>query len=144
MPKVRFTDWSELSEADSTIAQNGLGYIKYSWNVIGENPVEKWAFSDLYTNEATAVNNLGISSAQWDCWVNHYHGYWWSDLETMGITAHLEVLGWTEKMWESDGALLPDTEELYWVELSVEQIAAARQICYTEELWNGIPLKKWG
>lgn len=143
MPKKRFTDWSTLSAEDTAIAENDLGYIKYSWNVVGENDIEKWAFSDLYTSEAAAVNSLGISKEQWDCWVNHYKGYYWSDLETMGITSHLEVLGWNESMWDGDGTE-PSTEEYYWAVLSVEQQEAAKHICYIEELWDGIPLKRWG
>lgn len=144
MPKTRFTDWSKLSAANSAIAQNGLNYIKYSWNVIGKNDIESWAYSDLYAAEAAAVDSLGISKDQWDCWINHYRGFWWDDLQIMGITTHLEVLGWTESMWDSNGAMLPESEDLYWVELTVEQQEAAKHICYIEELWDGIPLKKWG
>lgn len=143
MPKKRFTDWSALSAEDTAIAENDLGYIKYSWNVVGENDIETWAYSDLYTSEAAAVSSLGISEEQWDCWVNHYKGYYWSSLESMGITTHLDVLGWNEAMWDGDGTE-PSSEQYYWAELSAEQQEAAKQICYIEELWDGVPLKQWG
>ena len=123
------------------IAQNSLGYSKYSWNVF-DNDIEKWAYADLYADEATAVDNLGINRDQWDCWINHYIGYWWSDLELLGITTHLQVLGWNEGMWEGNGNI-PETENMYWDELSAAQQAAANEICYSEFTWDRIPLKQW-
>jgi hypothetical protein len=137
----RFTDWGNLDASVTGIAES-IGYTKYSWNVMGENDIEQWRYSDLLPDEATAVDKLGISSDQWDCWINHYAGYWWADLETMGITSHLQVLGWNESMWDGDGSK-PDTDYLYWYELSANQQAAAKQICYSEQLWDGVPLKKW-
>ena len=141
-PLKRFTQWGELEESDLSIAENRLGYIKYSWNVLGENEIEESRYSDLNPDKAAAVNDLGMTSDQWDCWVNHYNAYLWLDLKTMGISTHLQALGWTQSMWEGNGNL-PATEDLYWNELTASEQTAAKQICYTEFLWDGVSLKKW-
>jgi hypothetical protein len=38
---------------------------------------------------------------------------------------------------------LPETEFLRWYELSGAERLAAEELCYTQELWQGISLKDW-
>lgn len=143
IPHKRFTEWTKLSDSDRTASQDSLGYSKYSWNNVGTNDIENWRYSDLYSDEAAAVDGLGIDSDQWDCHINHYIGYWWNDIENLGIDIYLFVLGWTEESWDHDGSK-PESNDMYWNDLSAIQQEAARQLCYSEELWDVVPMVYWG
>ena len=143
IPEKRFTEWTRLSDSDKDIAQNSLGYSKYSWNIVGTNDIEKWRYSDLYDDEMLAVDHLGIDSNQWDCHINHYFGYWWEDMENLGIDIYFLELGWSSENWDQPDNR-PETEDMNWKELSEDQQNAARELCYTEELWDIVPMVYWG
>lgn len=86
--------------------------------------------------------SLGLSGDVWDCSINHFLAFWWTDLEELGITDYLSSLGWNNDSWDNDGPL-PDTEDLYWDELTPEQQASASHLCYFRDLWDGIPIPEW-
>lgn len=48
-------------------------------------------------------------------------------------------LGWDENKWDNNGSD-PETEDFYWDDLTLEQQAAASQICYFKDLWDGLVL----
>lgn len=123
-------------------AVNNLGYATYTWNYPGTASIEEWSYHDLYEEELEGVHGLGIDADMWDCHINHYIGYWWEDIEHFGYDQYLTVLGWDVSSWD-DGASLPETEDMYWDELTSGQQAAAAQLCYTRELWNGVPITRW-
>ena len=50
-------------------------------------------------------------------------------LKVSTINGQIEILGWDEDSWDNDGDA-PDTEDMYWDELTPEQQAAAVQLCY--------------
>ena len=37
----------------------------------------------------------------------------------------------------------PETEDMYWDELSEEQRAAAEQVCFFSDLWDMNPIPTW-
>ena len=86
--------------------------------------------------------SLGFDNDAWDCHINHYFGYWWAELEDLGFHVYLSVLGWTETTWDDDGPA-PTTEDMYWSDLTNEHKAAASEICYTREIWDGISIPEW-
>ena len=76
-----------------------------------------------------------------DCHINHYTGFWWEDVEELNVSQYYEILGWNEYSWDND--VLPATDSMSWYELSPVEQEAAKQLCYSRELWDGIPLPEW-
>mmetsp|Transcript_18071 Transcript_18071/g.31126 ORF Transcript_18071/g.31126 Transcript_18071/m.31126 type:complete len:148 (-) Transcript_18071:125-568(-) len=114
-----------------------------SWDELGTNYIEQYSYDELYENGKAGAMALGFSDEMWDCHINHYQGYWWSDLEDSGLDQYLIVLGWDENSWDNINAPVPETETLYWDSLTPEEQSAARQICYFEDVWNGVPIPDW-
>lgn len=97
----------------------------------------------MYENEVVAAEGLGISNAQtWDCWINHYSAFWWQDLEDLGVSQYYTILGWDSNSWDNEVST-PNSDNKYFDDLSSVEQAAAEQICYNRELWDGIPLPDW-
>ena len=142
IPEKRYIEWAMLSDTDKGYAKDNLSYDKTSWNVPGTNSVEGWSFHDLYDDEVEGALHLGLDSDTWDCHINHYYGYWWEDLEKDGHDRHFSVLGWNEDMWDNETSY-PETDYMYWDELSPAQQAAAEQVCYFRELWDMIDITNW-
>ena len=106
----------------------------------GTSDLENWRFADLVDNEQAAVEGLGINEAMWDCHINHYKGYWWKELEQR--QQYFVLIGWDMSMWD-DGVLTPETHGMKWDELTVDQRAAAKQVCFSKALWNALSLTEW-
>jgi len=142
IPLKRFMEWSLLNQTEQAYASDDLGYSQDSWNNPGNNTVEEWSFRDLYDSEAEGALGLGLDSEAWDCHINHYYGYWWSDLAKNGYDVYFSILGWDEDKWDN-GSSEPETEGMEWDDMSAEQRNAAEQVCFFEELWNGVPIPQW-
>mmetsp|Transcript_11354 Transcript_11354/g.17998 ORF Transcript_11354/g.17998 Transcript_11354/m.17998 type:complete len:128 (-) Transcript_11354:176-559(-) len=123
-------------------ATSNLGYDRKGWNKPGTNGVEAWSFHDLYENEMVGAQGLGIDDEMWDCHINHYDGYWWEDIEYYGYAQYFNELGWSAEAW--DNGEHPETEDLYWDELTSKQQAAAAQLCWHRDLWNEESIPMWG
>ena len=50
------------------------------------------------------------------------------------VKAAAEKLGYTKKIWDSDGE--PDECDEYWKDLTAEQQAAAKVLGYTAATWD--------
>lgn len=75
--------------------------------------------------------------------MNHYQAYYWHAFHS-DLKVAVETLGWTEKMWESDSETdTPPSEDLFWVELTPEEKAAATRLCYFRETWDAEPITSW-
>lgn len=80
-PKPRYTEYSLLTEAETTAADN-LGYTPYLWNVPGSaEDIELHAYSTLIAKKASKADDLDAlgfdakdGEETWDCYVNHYYG----------------------------------------------------------------------
>lgn len=55
-------------------------------------------------------------------------------LTLIEIKAAAEKLGYTKKIWDSDGE--PDECDEYWKDLTAEQQAAAKVLGYTAHTWD--------
>ena len=109
------------------------------------------AFGDLATKEYLNPNlvdimtllrppNLSLTEGVWDCWINHYGGYYWSDLVSWEIAPFYEALGWDEDAYNSVNASdYPESVGKSWTELTSEEQQAAANLCYIEETWNEEP-----
>jgi len=120
-----------------------LNYASDSWNHVWTNPTELYAYEDLNSsaqNAATSV--LGMDDYTWDCFVNHYYSYGWSDLEDYDLVRHFSILGWTQESWEWGGDA-PWTEDAYWGDLTEDMQSAANQVCYFENTWNWVSMVDW-
>ncbi|GFH56067.1 hypothetical protein CTEN210_12543 [Chaetoceros tenuissimus] len=62
-----------------------------------------------------------------------YDDYDWDELPA-DVKAAAEKLGYTKKIWDSDGE--PDECDEYWKDLTAEQQAAAKLLGYTAATWD--------
>ena len=106
----------------------------------GSSDLENWRFADLVDSEQVAVAGLGINEAMWDCHINHYKGYWFAELEQ--IQQYFVLLGWDMNMWD-DGVSNPETHGMSWDDLTADQRAAAKQVCFSKALWDALSLTEW-
>ena len=137
-PYTRFTAWDNLTEGEIFTAES-LGYNPFSWNNFEIADIEYVMYDALSEFEQTGVTALGLDRDSWDCWILHYEGLWWQQLEQAGLAQHYETLGWDGEMWNS-GVGLPSTEGSFWYELTEEQKYAAAQLCFNPISWDWIPL----
>jgi hypothetical protein len=87
---------------------------------------------------------MGFTHNNWDCWVNHYVGFTWKYYSTYGFNWTLIDLGWTERTWNSNNAsLAPPSESKDWNELTIIEQTAAKELCYTANLWDRVPINQW-
>ena len=144
IPEKRYIEWSSLSETDRSVATFYLSYTEESWNLPGSNSeIEEISYVDLTNNGKAGVISLGMTEEVYDCYINHYYGYWWSDLEEVGLDQYYSILGWNADLWDNDDGDVPNTEDLYWSELTSEQQIAASNVCFFEDLWNGESIPDW-
>ena len=95
-------------------------------------------------DEKAAITALRLDAEAWDCHANHYVAYWWEDLVEAGMDGYMLALGWDKETWDGDGDE-PASEDSYWDDLTAEERAAAGQICYFGELWDGeTSVAEWG
>jgi len=137
-PQTRFTDWDRLSDDQRTIAE-GLGYSSFSWNNLELADIEYGMYDTLTAFERAGINALGMDKDMWNCWINHYASLFWDDLEQAGLAQYYVTLGWTQDKYDNNSGS-PNTEGLYWYELTDEQKHAAAQLCYSPISWDWIPL----
>lgn len=140
-PYTRFTPWIQLGTTEQNSGTN-LGYFSSSWDNLEIYDLESLRYSDLTVQERQSLQALGLDSDQWDCFMNHYNGYYWDELQSIGVLVHFTTLGYTQSSWD-DGIDPPDTEGMYWDDLSPEQQDAANKLCYFQNSWDWIDLNLW-
>lgn len=141
VPELRYIEWKELGLHETEIAE-ALGYNRYSWNNLELLDLEEKAFEDLSASEKAGALALGFDQNTWDCFMSHYYGYYWSELEDANVDQYFIALGWTKHSWDNDGKA-PDSDDKSWKELTDEEQLAATKICYTEKAWDWVPLPSW-
>jgi len=135
-PEIRFTAWNDLTD-DQVIAAASMEYDENLWNEPGSASIEGATYDGDNRVFATYARVLGFTGREmWDCWMNHYNGYNWEDIVTYGIEPSLVALGWNETMWESGGALVPESDNKWWDQFTDAEKTAAVAMCYTKNLWN--------
>ncbi len=148
MPWYRYQLWSKL-DAKTLAHATALSYDETSWNYVEYNDIESYSYYSIenaenYTELILAIDGIGFTEQVWDCWINHYSDYTWAELADVGVQSYLLTLGWSEANWGSpDLTLYPDTESLYFDQLTPAKQAALIELCYTREIWNGVSLELW-
>jgi hypothetical protein len=140
-PHIRFTSWSRLPSEKRAIAGN-LGYDRSSWDNLETSDLEFFRYADLTAEEGLGIMSLGMDANMWDCFMNHYIGYYWADLQVLGVSSYLETLGHSKSSWDDEVGYVA-TEDMRWYELSLEEQDAAYRLCYFENSWDWISLNNW-
>lgn len=145
IPWYRYRLWDTLNGSVQAHAET-LSYTNESWNLPGLHTLEKLSFETIRAESSqlvSAIVEIGFTEYVWDCWVNHYDDYWWEELEQFELAQYYAVLGWNQSTWDTANSSIPESSDLYWNELSDEQRTAAREVCYTLELWDELSLDFW-
>jgi hypothetical protein len=143
-PHVRYIPWLQLQDSIRQSAEL-VAYDADTWNEPGTAVIEEldWESIRVATPKSIPIlQSMGLYGPTWDCYINHYGGFFWSEL-TPEVQQAYETLGWTETTWNS-GAVVPVSETTPWIELSEAERAAAERVCYFDKLWDRIPLTEWG
>merc|ERR1712238_614743 len=139
--EVRWTSYAQLTGRQVNGAM-ALDYTQATWNTLGTNSIELWAWYNLTPQEKAASEQIGIDEEAWDCYVNNYGAYSWSELEKYFLAKYWIALGWNQLSWQ--GPIdPPNTTNMYWAELTRVQQDAALELCYRQESWDGIPIPDW-
>ena len=141
LPELRYVEWQKLGLNELTVAES-LGYNKMSWNNLEISDLESTAFENLSAAEQQGAMALGFDQETWNCYMFHYNGYSWNELEDADVAQYLVTLGWTEDNRGGDEDS-PDSDDMSWDELSKEEQFAATKICYTKNAWDWVPLPSW-
>jgi hypothetical protein len=112
------------------------------WNNPGTAVIEAYSYQSIEKSEDPMqvgyVQSIGFTAPVWNCYVNHYRGFSWMETESMGVQQNLTTLGWTEDIWNNQNK--PSVYEKRWDELDSEEKDAATEICWFQQLWDGISL----
>jgi len=150
MPRFRYQSWDDVKDNDTLEDQaEKVGYDRNSWNTFFENPIEVLAFEDLQdrsliegskpsaSNPKRVLENMGYSEETWDCWINHFEGYDWFEMEEFDIVEQYEALGWDERAWNSINEKdWPSSDEKGWDDLDSDEREGAINLCYFRETWD--------
>ena len=113
-PEKRYSaDWSTL-EADILEDALTLNYDQEKWDLEYRPFREQLRYSALLErldeNETIALTNLVPNEESWDCWINHYDGYSWAEIQAdRTLSQQFAALGWVQTSWESSNYLVSDT-----------------------------------
>lgn len=147
-PWFRYQPWEYLTPREKSLADL-IGWDQTSWNA-GKSLYDdsesdaSLAFADLTDEQRSNLMDLGFYEEQYDCWINHYEGYSWSDLQLYGLAGYFETFGFTADNFLGAQGSVAAYQQADWNELSEAQKEAAYQLCWFEELWDEVPLTKWG
>lgn len=121
-PKIRFTEWENLSLQTKEIMKENFGYSKRNWNALGQNENERKKCSDLSDSQRQAIQLLGWNCDVWDCFINHYKSYNANELEENKLVEHVDVV---KSAWVR-----------LWADLSELELQSATRLCFTETTWD--------
>ncbi|CAJ1951928.1 unnamed protein product [Cylindrotheca closterium] len=139
-PGVRFQQYRWLSDEDRQKVLDA-GYTPEEWDQPTLAVSESVPFSDLGILQPK-ITALGLTQEQWDCYVNNYSGYKWSQLSSE-LQIHAIALGWTPNTWANRATSKPDIFRNFWDELSDPIKKTAGEFCYFENTWNEDNLRYW-
>lgn len=64
-----------------------------------------------------------------------YNSYYWADFESYSQEI-LEAMGYDQNSW--DNGLPTEYDDMFWGKLPESVKEAAKELCYSAEIWNGI------
>jgi len=138
LPTAPLTVWAKLTtqqQGSATI----LGYNETTWDYPG---IDKKAvntsfmrWDDLTDEEQLAAGALDLDEFYWDCLIQHYDNYPWSELTAKGVKHLYEALNWKYASWH--GIVAPPTSQNQtFAQLGQGQKIAAKQLCYLPETFG--------
>jgi hypothetical protein len=80
-PSGRYVEWRYLDAASMAAAET-LAYDESAWNLPGSADIETLSYETINaTNRAQgqAIEALGMNEGTWDCYINHYEDYNWTE-----------------------------------------------------------------
>jgi len=139
-PSLRYTTWEDLPPAVREVAVNYLSYTKETWNLPGTSEIEDLSWESLSPYQKFGASSIGFDEPTWDCFMNHYDDYYWSELSFDAQQA-LTYLGHNESSWEKE--LVVDMEDDYWIEMDddndlLQDKKTLTSLCYFEDTWDGV------
>lgn len=148
-PSFRFLPWCALDE-DTQAQATDVFWTSETWDNPGTAEGELNTFANIKKQsekkETTVMESMvamGWTEDVYDCYVNHYDGYEWKDLEKNTDTIpYWTGLGWNSSSWSGETAY-PASEDKEWDELSEKERASAIALCFFEELWDFTNLMLW-
>lgn len=154
-PTIRYTSWSDQPLIfRAMVLYRKLGYTASTWDYEPKSRI--WNFMEFLAWDSSAVaeshdelEDMGYDEGRWNCCVNHYEDFDWSELEYRGYEDQVEAyeaLGWSEETFGSaDPTLWPESELQSWQDLTqYQRYMAESKLCYTEETWDArLPLYEW-
>ena len=154
-PLQRYFPWKDLNEFHKNEAAV-LGYTDETWDNLGTAEIELETYSNLNRRQKRAASALfGVDDDDlstkdiWDCYINHYSSYKWSELEDAQVYYYFRILGYSESNWIHDDNDNDNSKHMLswegspWYSLDAVQQNAAKQLCYQEETWNNHNLNEW-
>ena len=167
-PATRFVEWKDVNSIHRSQLEQNLGYNELTWNVIRLNDVEQKGWFEFFNYEKdTASAVLGLDESSWDCWINHYDSYGWSDLVRRGLDEHwkavssygaffvlscssidvhklhssipIHQLGYSELSWNEE-IDPPASEKQSWDELNEMEQRHAMELCFNQEIWDKVDM----
>jgi hypothetical protein len=140
-PFFRYNAWEDLTDDAKALAKHAH-YNGKSWDSFDSEKLDFKTLGKVAPNVQQAMTKLGFSEAQYDCHMIHYRTYDWDELRTAGVQQYYVALGWTRSSWDDEDDA-PDTEGMYWPDLSQEQQDAAYELCYFRETWDEVSMQFW-
>jgi hypothetical protein len=140
-PDFRYVLWKDL-DVDRKISAEALDWTETTWNNPGQATIETFAFEDLPDESQDEASSMGFDDMSWNCYINHFDAFVWSSLEDLDVQKYFITLGWSRQSWEGE-IDPPASDETPWVALTAAEQNAATELCYTKEMWEGIPLEDW-
>ena len=146
-PTNRYKAYNSVC-GDLKASADSLGYSATTWNLFTSS-VDLLKYNSIDPSKLTFVNKLldGSSTAQWqpswDCWVNHYEGYTWTELASANVQQYFITLGWNQDWWDNNSGT-PSSESVDFDQLPSDQRSAATEVCFQKSTWNGDALSGGG
>jgi len=142
-PVVRYCPWSHYSDSARAVLENDLTYTVDGWDFLYAETVDAWG--NLTRTQKGILEEMEYNSFKYDCCLNHYNGYDWSEFSSDYYTylddvkATWELLGYNETLWEEGPT--PEIANSYWDDIPEEiRDKLVSEVCYTRETWNLVPL----
>eukprot|EP00521_Asterionellopsis_glacialis_P007397 CAMPEP_0195291378 /NCGR_PEP_ID=MMETSP0707-20130614/7760_1 /TAXON_ID=33640 /ORGANISM="Asterionellopsis glacialis, Strain CCMP134" /LENGTH=465 /DNA_ID=CAMNT_0040351687 /DNA_START=87 /DNA_END=1484 /DNA_ORIENTATION=- len=147
-PRYRFTKWALSDELFlKDVAAPAAGYSEGTWDTpsVANSPESK-SFNRLASTVRQSAKKMGFSEEVWDCYVNHYTGKTWKELNKMDLAKYFKVLGLEEpgNLDNKVGTPSSATFQKKWGDLDRQERSAAEELCYTKGSWEGMSLADWG
>mmetsp|Transcript_19167 Transcript_19167/g.27070 ORF Transcript_19167/g.27070 Transcript_19167/m.27070 type:complete len:617 (+) Transcript_19167:818-2668(+) len=136
--------WDKLEDEDLQQYFVILGYNKKLWFDGSDTDIDELEWDELTPSQQNAAKKLcfieeswnSIPLGKWECSWDHFEDRKWPELETIGVQQYMVTLGWDQSTWSS-GVDAPVSDSKNWDELTTDEQAAARAICFQKEEWDG-------